>query len=48
MAIALSFVNLTEILALSGFRQVGVSMQKVRRALEYVKREMRVEHPLAT
>lgn len=47
-SVALSFVNLTEILALSGFRQVGISMQKVRRALEYVKREMRVEHPLAT
>jgi uncharacterized protein (DUF433 family) len=41
-------VNLTEVLALSGFRQSGVSMQKVRRALDFVKREMRVEHPLAT
>ena len=45
---ALSFTNLTEVLALSGFRQLGVSMQRVRRALEYVKQEMRVEHPLAT
>lgn len=44
----LSFANLTEVLALAGFRQVGVSMQKVRKALEYVKSEMRVEHPLAT
>jgi uncharacterized protein (DUF433 family) len=45
---SLSFVNLTELLALSGFRQLGVSMQKVRRALEYVKKEMEIEHPLAT
>jgi uncharacterized protein (DUF433 family) len=45
---SLSFVNLTEVLALTGFRQSGVSMQRVRRALEYVKQEMRVEHPLAT
>jgi uncharacterized protein (DUF433 family) len=45
---SLSFTNLTEVLALSGFRQLGVSMQKVRRALEYVKQEMKVEHPLAT
>lgn len=45
---SLSFANLTEVLALSGFRQVGVSMQKVRRALEYVKHEMGVGHPLAT
>lgn len=45
---SLSFANLTEVLALTGFRQLGVSMQKVRRALEYVKQEMGVEHPLAT
>jgi uncharacterized protein (DUF433 family) len=45
---SLSFVNLTEVLALSGFRQAGVSMQKVRRALEYVEREMRVDHPFAS
>ena len=46
--ISLSFANLTEVLALSGFRELGVSMQKVRRALEYVKREMDVDHPFAT
>lgn len=45
---ALSFVNLTEILTLAGFREAGVSMQKLRRALDYVRREMDVEHPLAT
>jgi uncharacterized protein (DUF433 family) len=45
--VTLSFVNLTEVLALSGFRASGVSMQKVRRALAYVGREMEVEHPLA-
>jgi uncharacterized protein (DUF433 family) len=47
-AISLTFANLTEVLALSGFRDLGVSMQKVRRALEYVKREMDVDHPFAT
>lgn len=47
-AVTLSFVNLTEVLALAGFRQLGVSMQKVRRALEYAKKEMRVDHPLAS
>jgi uncharacterized protein (DUF433 family) len=47
-AVTLSFVNLTEVLALSGFRESGVSMQKIRRALDYVGREMDVEHPLAT
>jgi uncharacterized protein (DUF433 family) len=45
---ALSFVNLMEVLALSGFRSRGVSMQKLRRALAYVRRAMQVEHPLAT
>ena len=47
-AVTLSFVNLTEALALSGFRELGVPMQRVRRALHYVGREMQVEHPLAT
>jgi uncharacterized protein (DUF433 family) len=46
--VTLSFVNLTEVLALSGFRESGISMQKIRRALDYVGREMNVEHPLAT
>jgi len=47
-AVTLSFVNLTEVLAPSGFRESGVSMQKIRRALDYVGREMQAEHPLAT
>ena len=47
-AASLSFANLTEVLALSGFRQLGVSMQKVRRALDYVRREMDLDHPFAT
>jgi hypothetical protein len=37
---SLSFANLAEVLALAGFRQLGVSMQKVRKALEYVKVDM--------
>lgn len=45
---SLSFANLTEVLALAGFRQLGVSIQKVRKALEYVKGEMKSEHPFAT
>ncbi|MGH2652817.1 MAG: DUF433 domain-containing protein [Actinomycetota bacterium] len=44
---ALAFVNLMEALALAGFRQTGVSMQRVRKALEYAKRAMDEAHPLA-
>lgn len=45
---SLSFINLVEVLALAGFRERGVSMQKLRKALDYVGRQMEVEHPLAT
>jgi uncharacterized protein (DUF433 family) len=45
---SLSFINLVEVLSLAGFRERGVSMQKLRKALEYVGRQMEVEHPLAT
>ncbi|HXF38068.1 MAG TPA: DUF433 domain-containing protein [Actinomycetota bacterium] len=45
---ALSFVNLVEVGTLAGFRRAGVSMQKIRRGLEYVAREMNVSHPLAS
>jgi uncharacterized protein (DUF433 family) len=45
---ALSFVNLIEAAALARFRQTGVSMQRVRKALEYVRKEMDEEHPLAS
>lgn len=45
---ALSFVNLMEVRTLAGFRQTGVSMQRVRRALEYVRSEMQESHPLAS
>ena len=44
---ALSFINLMETVALAGFRETGVSMQRVRRALEYVGKQMREKHPLA-
>lgn len=45
---ALSFINLSEVVALVGFRHAGVSMQGVRKALDYVGREMNEQHPLAT
>jgi len=45
---SLSFINLVEVVALAGFRETGVSMQRVRRALDYAGREMRMEHPLAS
>ena len=45
---SLSFINLMEVVALAGFRETGVSMQRVRRALEYVAKEMREPHPLAS
>lgn len=44
----LSFVNLMETVALAGFRQTGVSMQRVRKALEYAKKAMEETHPLAS
>jgi uncharacterized protein (DUF433 family) len=44
----LSFVNLMEAVALAGFRQAGVPMQRVRKALEYAKRAMGEAHPLAS
>lgn len=45
---ALSFVNLMEALTLAGFRQIGVPMQRVRKALEYVARQMHTDHLLAS
>ncbi len=44
----LSFVNLMEALTLSGFRQIRVPMQRVRKALEYAERSMEAEHLLAS
>lgn len=43
---ALSFINLMETVALAGFRESGVSMQRVRKALQYAARHMQMEHPL--
>jgi uncharacterized protein (DUF433 family) len=45
---ALSFINLVEALALSAFRQTGVPMQRVRRALEYASEEIDTPHLLAS
>jgi uncharacterized protein (DUF433 family) len=44
---SLSFVNLVEAVALAGFREAGVSMQKVRRALEYASLSLGLTHLLA-
>lgn len=44
----LTFVNLMEAVALAGFRQTGVSMQRVRKALEYARKAMSESHPLAS
>ncbi len=40
---ALSFVNLMEALALAGYREAGVPMQRVRKALDFAARV--IEHP---
>lgn len=45
---SLSFINLIETIALSGFRQASVSMQRVRRALDYASGHMKIEHVLAS
>jgi uncharacterized protein (DUF433 family) len=44
----LSFINLIEVLALDRFREAGVSLQKVRRALRYVEAELGTTHALAS
>jgi uncharacterized protein (DUF433 family) len=44
----LSFVNLMEVRVLDGFRQTGVSMQQVRKALAYVRTALDERHPLAS
>ena len=44
---ALSFVNLMEALTLAGFRQMGVPMQRVRKALDYAARHSDIAHLLA-
>jgi uncharacterized protein (DUF433 family) len=44
----LSFVNLTEAFVLSAMRRrYRISMSNIRKAVLYVRREMKVEHPLA-
>lgn len=45
---ALSFTILVEALALSAFRQTGVPMQRVRRALDYASDEIDATHLLAS
>lgn len=42
---ALSFVNLMEALALAGYREAGVPMQRVRKALDYAARLMDEPEP---
>ena len=44
----LSFVNLVEALALAGFREMRVPMQRVRRALDYANAELEIDHLLAS
>lgn len=48
MDMALSFINLMEVVSLAGFREQGVSTQKLRKALDYVARHMEIDHPLAS
>ena len=44
----LSFINLVEAHVLDAIRRThGVALPKVRRAIDYVKRDLRSEHPLA-
>jgi uncharacterized protein (DUF433 family) len=44
----LSFVNLVEALTLSGFRDIGVPLQRVRRAVDYASRALDLNHLLAS
>ena len=45
---ALSFVNLMEALTLAGFRKTGVSMQRVRKAVDYAHGAIDAGHILAS
>ncbi len=45
---SLSFVNLVEAHTLAGFRECGVSMQKIRPAVHYLAQHLGIEHPLAS
>jgi uncharacterized protein (DUF433 family) len=45
----LSFINLVEAFVLSSIRyKHGVSLQKIRAALDYVERTLKISHPLAS
>jgi transposase-like protein len=46
--VSLSFANLIEAVVLAGFREAGISMQKLRRALEYASRTLELSHLLAS
>ena len=44
----LSFINLIEVHVLDAIRRThGVALPKVRRAMDYIKRELKSDHPLA-
>lgn len=45
---SLTFINLMEMLTLAGYRRQGVSMQRVRKALDYARRSMDEAHVLAS
>jgi len=45
--VALSFVNLVEVHVLHALRELGLTLQAIRRSIAYLKRHYQVEHPLA-
>lgn len=46
--LGLSFLNLVEALTLAGFREIGVPMQRVRKALAYAGAQAGIDHLLAS
>lgn len=42
------FVGLAEGMVVAAFREAGVSLQHIRKAVEVLKREMKIEHALAS
>jgi uncharacterized protein (DUF433 family) len=44
---ALSYMQLIEVAVVAAFRKAGIKLSEIRAAREYVKNELKVEHPFA-
>lgn len=44
---ALTYMQLIEVAVVAAFRKAGISLKEIRAAREYVKKELKAEHPFA-